>query len=99
VYFGYPKVNVIKSSKDAFLHFKDLGFSATEIFAVPFPDIKNSLITFKRLMKARKIFIHSSLSQRKKSPGYNANVDIFMLSQFYQKSSPQRPIANLKFAQ
>jgi DNA repair protein RadC len=68
VYFGYPKVNVIKSSKDAFLHFKDLGFSATEIFAVLFFDIANRVITFKRLMKARKISIHSSPSQRIKKP-------------------------------
>jgi DNA repair protein RadC len=66
VYFGYSKVNVIKSSKDAFLHFKDLRFSATEIFAVPFLDIKNSLITFKRFKKASKEDIHPFLSKPKK---------------------------------
>jgi DNA repair protein RadC len=46
-----PKVNVIKSSQDAFLHFKDLGFSATEIFAVLFLDRANKVITYKRLFQ------------------------------------------------
>ncbi|MBU6221105.1 MAG: hypothetical protein KGQ50_10660, partial [Bacteroidetes bacterium] len=36
--YANPKVNVIKTSNDAFLHFKDLGFSSTEIFAVLFLD-------------------------------------------------------------
>jgi len=46
-----PKVNVIKSSQDAFLHFKDLGFSSTEIFAVLFLDRANKVITYKRLFQ------------------------------------------------
>ncbi len=49
--YANPKVNVIKTSNDAFLHFKDLGFSSTEIFAVLFLDRANRVITFKNMFQ------------------------------------------------
>ena len=49
--YANPKVNVIKTSNDAFLHFKDLGFSSTEIFAVLFLDRANRVITFKHMFQ------------------------------------------------
>jgi len=49
--YANPKVNVIKTCQDAFLHFKDLGFSSTEIFAVLFLNRANKVITYKRLFQ------------------------------------------------